>query len=194
MFDRVAEQIAGRIFAGNDFDDEKKEVVIYGLSQLLTGIFNLITILVIGIAYGMPIQAVIFTITYILLRIYAGGYHADTPVRCYVFSVVMIMLVLSGIKWLKLSKQLYLMSSVVCGLFVFFLSPVDNVNKRLDDKEYMIYGRTARVIVTLELILILVFYQLNARDICIAIEYAIITMCMMLVLGKVKNREEHEKV
>ncbi|MBQ9885332.1 MAG: accessory gene regulator B family protein [Lachnospiraceae bacterium] len=194
MFDRVAEQIAGRIFAGNDFDDEKKEVVIYGLSQLLTGIFNLITILVIGIAYGMPIQAVIFTITYILLRIYAGGYHADTPVRCYVFSVVMIMLVLSGIKWLKLSKQLYLMSSVVCGLFVFFLSPVDNVNKRLDDKEYMIYGRMARVIVTLELILILVFYQLNARDICIAIEYAIITMCMMLVLGKVKNREEHEKV
>jgi len=194
MFDRVAEQIAGRIFAGNDFDDEKKEVVIYGLSQLLTGIFNLITILVIGIAYGMPIQAVIFTITYILLRIYAGGYHADTPVRCYVFSVVMIMLVLSGIKWIKLSKLLYLMLSIVCSLFVFFLSPVDNVNKRLDDKEYMIYGRMARVIVTLELILILVFYQLNARDICIAIEYAIITMCMMLVLGKVKNREEHEKV
>ena len=85
------------------------------------------------------------------------------------------------------------MLSIICGLFIFFLSLVDNVNKRLDDKEYMVYGRMARVIVALELILILVFYQLNARNICIAMEYAIITVCMMLVLGKKRIRKGVDK-
>ena len=67
-----------------------KEVCAYGLRQIFSTIFNAGTMLLIGFLMQMLIEAILFTVIYIPVRVYAGGYHASTPQRCWAFSAIML--------------------------------------------------------------------------------------------------------
>ena len=58
--------------------------------------------IIIGLLFNMICESIIFMVSYSILRIYAGGYHASTPIRCYLFSIVMIvavLLLMKSIPW-----------------------------------------------------------------------------------------------
>ena len=83
------------IFIKNDIIDEKdKEIYIYGLSQGIIMIFNIITVIIIGMILNMLFLSILFIATYIPIRVYAGGFHCRTQAKCYIFSVIMQITVL----------------------------------------------------------------------------------------------------
>ena len=66
---------------------------------------NISSALIIGLIFGKFFEAAVFIVAYCSLRSFAGGYHAKTPLRCYVFSVIMLIIVLVGINPEKPSKD-----------------------------------------------------------------------------------------
>lgn len=97
--------------------------------------------LIIGWIFGVVLEIAAFMAAYIPLRSFTGGYHAKTPLRCYFFSVVMLIIVSIGIKYYSAPDLAYVIA-FLAGLFiVVILSPIEDKNKPLDETENKIYKK-----------------------------------------------------
>ena len=90
MFEKVSVAITKVLEDKKIIQSSTKEVFAYGLRQIFSTILNAGTMLLIGFLMQMLIEAILFTVIYIPVRVYAGGYHASTPQRCWAFSAIML--------------------------------------------------------------------------------------------------------
>ena len=82
---------------------------------------------------------------------------------------------------------------VVDGLVVFLLSPVEDRNKRLDEKEHHVYHIRAIVVMTIEMIVAMLLFALHFTQFVLVLEIAWCSLAVMLLLGKGKNVFENKK-
>lgn len=188
MLKSVSSKIANTFESKGIIQKSDKEICAYGLRQMILSVLNLSTTIIIGLLMGRFACAMIFTIAYIPLRIYAGGYHASTPKRCWAFSALMLIAALCIIKytpllWLKYLTPLSLLSIAV----IILLSPVEDVNKPLDDKEHQVYRLRAVIVMFIEIIAFTVFLIFKLEIFFISMEMSWFTLSVILIIGKIKN-------
>lgn len=172
----------------NIIEEEDKEIYSYGFNQILFIMLNFITILIIGILFNMLFETIIFMSTYIPIRIYAGGYHARTQTKCYIFSVFMLISALCIIKLQWISNILTLiLLSVVCSIIILSLSPVEDKNKILDEKEIEIYKKRTIKNLIIILVFLIVSLILNKITISSYICTSLLFNTIMLIFGKIYN-------
>lgn len=100
LFARLSHKIADNLVRSNVIKEEDAEIYIYGINQILVSVLNVSSALIIGCIFGAVPEIAVFMATYIPLRTFAGGYHAKTPTRCYILSLIIIIIVLVGIKYI----------------------------------------------------------------------------------------------
>ena len=76
--ERILNKIMSFILKNNDLDNDKAEIIRYGLEIVITKLFFIVIILIIGLIMNCIIESVAFAVSLSLLRQYGGGYHADT--------------------------------------------------------------------------------------------------------------------
>lgn len=102
--------------------------------------------LIIGWIFGVVPEIAVFMATYIPLRSFAGGYHAKTPIRCYIFSVILLIIVSSCMKYIFIAEWVYYAILATAALVVLILAPVEDKNKPLDETEHKVYKRRTMLI------------------------------------------------
>lgn len=127
---------------------DDRELYVYGFNQGLTILLNLVTTLGIGLLFGSTVQLVVFMVAYIPLRSYTGGYHARTPLKCYMISIIMLIAVSICLRCIALNHWWYWILVVPSILLIVFLSPVEDKNKPLDEIEVTVY-RKRTIIITM---------------------------------------------
>lgn len=187
MFEVLSERITEWLLANKTIPREDKEIYRYGIQQGLFTLLNFGTTVIIGLVFGLLWESMLFMTAYIPLRSYAGGYHAKTAVRCYFFSIVMM----STVLWV-MGHVMY--SGLVCGSLtaisaglIWFLVPVEDKNKPLDDTEKVVYRRRARKIVLTESILSFWAVVCHREFLGMCMTLVLCVMVLMLLLGKRKN-------
>lgn len=95
---------------------------------------------------GIVWQSIFFLFCFSALRKYAGGYHADTPIRCYFLSFITLFIALMGIKILQCDDNVGILIQTINLLIIIFLSPIDSVVHRLEYEEKKEYGTRAKKI------------------------------------------------
>ena len=100
MFVKISEQITEKLLKENIISTDNRALYCYGIRNGLIMMMNLVTVVIIGIILNQVISGIVFMSLYMPLRTFAGGYHARTPERCYVFSVILIFAVLLAINYL----------------------------------------------------------------------------------------------
>ena len=143
--------------------------------------------MIIGMVFGMLLESILFMVAYIPLRSYAGGYHAKTAVRCYFFSIVMISAVLWVMRYVMYSGLICGCLTAISGSVIWFLVPVEDRNKPLDDVEKVVYRKRARGMVLAESILLLFAILCNGERLGMCITLVLCVLALMLLLGKWKN-------
>ncbi|MBE5938505.1 MAG: hypothetical protein E7265_10815 [Lachnospiraceae bacterium] len=68
---------------------EDVECYRYGLELLISTIINFILTVVVSLIFGRLYSFLPFTIVYVPMRLYAGGYHAKNHFRCILFSTAL---------------------------------------------------------------------------------------------------------
>lgn len=119
----------------------------YGLKNGAALLTSTLTILIIGLLMGTPLEGVVFLLAFWTLRRYAGGYHCEGQLACYVFSTAITVLVLAAGRSLAASGDMLsaLNLGVIGALLILGLSPVEARNKPLDDLERKVYrGRALK--------------------------------------------------
>ena len=177
MFVRLSKRIVRHCCKGEGSDEN--ELYIFGVNQFLNMLLNILTALFIGILFGETLQIVLFMLAYIPLRSYAGGWHSRTPLRCYIFSVIMLIAVSVSMKNLSGAEWIY---------YFILAAPVEDRNKPLDEIEHKVYKRRTVIITASELIIALMLKLLISDNLFVAVIYSFAVLSLMLIAGKVKNR------
>ncbi len=159
----------------------------FGLEQGFWMVLNLATAVALSAAWGMLAEGLCFMAAYMPLRIYAGGYHARTPLRCYGGGMVLVaaaLLMMREISWGVGSGALIMM---LAGVLLWILAPVADENKPLSSRERHVYVRRARWIAATEIAVALLAGLAGWQMILGSVSTMFIIMAVMLVLGNLRN-------
>lgn len=184
---KLSQKIGDDLVRSNVIEAEDAEIYIYGINQILVSVVNVLSALIIGLILGTFFEVIVFMAAYIPLRIFAGGYHAKTPLRCYIYSLIMLVIVSIGLKYLHIEMWGYYAVLLAAVLIVFVLSPIEDKNKPLDDLEYKVYKRRAIIIAAIELTVSVLLRLIGLDNLFIASVYSFAALSFMLVAGKAKN-------
>lgn len=184
MIGVFADKITKCFAENNIIPYEDREIYTYGLHQGIVMIINILTFILIGISFRMIWESLMFMIFYIPLRTYAGGYHAKTPTSCYILSIFMIILVLLAVKTVSWAISIIIGISLLSGIIIFALSPVEDNNKPLSGSQVIRYRQMARAILAIELIGIAVLLYGGYSNVALPMVLSIATVSIMVVLGK----------
>lgn len=121
--------------------EDQKQVFEFGLSQAIFMCLNYLAVILIGIFANELYSLFVFSVSYLLLRPYAGGYHASSKMRCFVISIIMFSMVAFIPKYLYFEFYVYLLMIVVSTGLMLVLSPIEDNHKPLDEIERRVYKK-----------------------------------------------------
>lgn len=125
-------------------DDE--ELYAYGFFMILSYLIFFFIALSIGFILRIPIESVVFYMTFCIIRNYAGGIHANTETKCTVFTTISIAVSLILIK-LLVTYNLIITSSVMmvlASICLFAFAPLSNEQKEIDENARLRFRKTTR--------------------------------------------------
>lgn len=194
MLDGWVQTIIKKLLSNGTIQEENKALYVYGLKQGIMMIMNCIVALLIGLAFGMLMNSLLFLVFYVPLRSYAGGYHARTQVKCNIYSALLIVVYLFVLKFIPLISGLHLIIGLVSSILILALAPVGDINKPLDETEMRVYKKRLRIILFIEVSILSLFVILEFNKAAMGIALALALLVCMLVLGRIINIKYHRKV
>jgi accessory gene regulator B len=118
------------------------------------------------------------------IRIFVGGYHADTYFGCLIMSfATFLAIILLGEYFVNNPLQILVLLILSIALVIAF-APVDNINKRIKSKERRKNLKYCSIIITL--LLSCLCYLLPHKFLATAM-LSIIGAVLMMIVGKVNN-------
>lgn len=135
MLNKMAVKITDKLVLKKIVSDDMADIYIYGFELLISFFFSTIGVLIIGIILGRFLQTLMFLATFILLRSFTGGYHANTYAVCSLvtFSLFGVVLLLTEFSFVPL--YLYLILGLVGTAIMLLLVPIEHPNKKLSDDQ-----------------------------------------------------------
>lgn len=161
--------------------EEETEIYQFGMVCLALKLIHIISYLCIAICLKMLPESIVVGCVLIPLRRSAGGYHAKTRIRCYMFSCFYVFIILCVIK-IVTNQLVWWVALALADIIIFYKSPIDNDNKRLDKKEIDYYRKKSRYIlifINLCCILLVVF---NLFHIAILLICGVSAAAILLVI------------
>lgn len=188
MFVKLADNIVKWMLSNQIIEEKKAVICRWGISHILDTVFNIATFLIIGILFNMPFETIIFTIGYIPLRIYAGGYHAKTPFRCWCVSNIILAVSLEIVQNAENCYIAFGIVSLIAVVVLITLMPVEDLHKPLDQNDRKKYKKHGAAILAAEICLSVFFVLLHYSQISLVLNSIWILLSVMLILGKIKNK------
>lgn len=191
LFAKLAHKIGNNLVNSQIIKAEDIEIYIYGINQILVSILNIASALILGAIFGVFYEIAVFMAAYIPLRTFAGGYHAKTPLRCYVFSMIMLAIVSVGLRYFCIADEAYYVILVISIVVILILSPVEDKNKPLNEIEHKIYKKRTAIIVAAELVIYLILKIVRLDHLSEVIIYSFAVLSFMLIAGKIKKEAKY---
>ena len=185
----MSEKIASSIGKNS----EEIEIIQYGLHQAFFMLINFITIIICGLLLQELIfSLVLFTAIY-FIRPYAGGYHADTEIRCYFLSVgVMNLAMMCRHIWSGTESTFYCIYWIA-GIFIWINAPVTNPRNKLSETEIAAYANKTKMYLIIFSVLFVLAVFGKKQILLDGILYATLCIAMAMISGKVKYSRKLEQ-
>lgn len=188
MKERI-EKYSSNLISQISTSKEDREVLEYGLHQSLMILLNLLSVLICGFFWKLLLFGLLLFLTLFFLRPYAGGFHADTEIRCYMVSIGIINLVMAGVKFINMSDSIMIILYMGSFLVIWKNAPVVNSINPLENIEILKYSQKAkRIIIGYSLIAGFGIYLQNSI-IYEPIFYGMLITALSDLIGKYKYRE-----
>ncbi len=170
-------------------DDESYDIVRFGAEILIMKIIFLIVIILVGFLTSSLTEIIFFMLAFQPSRMYCGGYHADTKIRCAISSVLLMIsvVILSKVIPLYILPILSIIAFVFSCTVILFLAPLGSANKPLDEDEKTVYKKRARFILIIILIVAVITFIMQAYKCFFMLALGLLAESFLLVLEKIKG-------
>lgn len=117
--------------------DDEFEIYVYGFDLLFTTMLSVVSILILASALSSFLDGIIFILIFFVMRMFVGGYHAETHWGCFIVTNVTFCISLF------FYRVLYRLSLYNC-IFIFLISvgcifcwaPIVHPNQPLTAEKY----------------------------------------------------------
>jgi len=192
MLERFSEQLTDLLLMKGIIDNENREIYTYGFVALFSTVINIIIVLTIGIIAGIALESIFFILMFGILRMYCGGYHAETHVSCILIFTGIYGTAMITARLLPVEAGAFF--SIIAGTFSFvvilLLAPIEHKNKPFIDDEETKFRKISRIIASMELIsiyLITAFFT-TAIKAAVLISLAMLSVTFILFLAKATEK------
>lgn len=181
MIDRFIEKMITLLNQNGVINESEIELYYFGFNRLFLFCINITTTIAIGIACNMVWQSILFSLSYIPLRRYAGGYHAKSSKQCFWWSVLLILISLQLIRNIHELHGVVIFLALLSVFIIFKKAPVESENKPLRNAEKNAFKKKTRRILISEIVIVMVF-SIVYIEAAICLVVAILCVAFMLIL------------
>lgn len=192
----ISGTIADTLWTQGIIQEEDIDTCRYGLDVFISSALEIASILIIAAFVGNFLEAVLLFTAFIPLRVYAGGYHADTKLKCYLISlgVYGIFTVVMNILPQGLYSAVNLLIAVFSLIMILIAAPVIHKNKAVNDIERKHYRKFSIWICSVEtaaILLLTAIFPKSPYIVSLAIGQAAVTISMIaaIVKGKIVDNK-----
>jgi len=160
MIEKLARKFTVMFVKNGLVKEENQYIYTYGAELLISGLLSTITVLILGIVLGRLIETLLLMIPFYFIRIYAGGYHAETYRNCLLsFTIGFIVILISTDLLIQFKLDYIVMYlAFIAAMVIFVIAPIEDHSRPLTVNERTKYNRIAKVLVTLFLIIAEIMY------------------------------------
>jgi len=182
MFRKFSEWAVAYAIRLGYIKEEEQEEYTYGLDLIMSVIASDLTMLIIGIIMKMIPQVIVFVFMYKFIRKYTGGFHCETALS----SSTMCICVLLAIKYLPYNLGVYIVATVLSIGVLFAISPIEAINKPLEEIEVKVFGKRARIVLCITLVIFGVICAFGLTEMVKTMAISVVDILLFAVMGKIK--------
>lgn len=185
MIDEWCKRISNHIC----INQNEREIIQYGLNQFFWMLLNFFAIAISGVLWHEFCFSILGFLEIYFLRPYAGGYHADTEIKCCMVSVgiVNIAMLLRKTNVFSLNSMFMIYTCFICVIVLF--SPVDNPIHPLSKADSRLYAKRSRQLVFGYSCLLALSVMLQSVVLRDSIIYTILIVGVSVLTGKWKYKK-----
>ena len=179
--------LANTIIKKSKLSEEDVVVASYGLTKMLALVEDMLFTVFLGSILSIVWESIIFQISFISLRLYAGGCHSKTELRCIIHSGFVTVACLMVVKLIPDGYEKLWFITLGISVIIGTIAPVEAKNKPLSKNERIInHYKTIITLITLNVFVIAdlifkwgVFYK--------ATTVAVSGVLMLMLVGIIEN-------
>lgn len=139
----------------------------YGLDVLISSILEVFSIFIISAFVGNFFKTLVFFAAFVPLRIYAGGYHASTRLRCFLISIAVYVIFTFILSYLpnKAYETVNILCMLLSSIAVIAFAPVIHSNKSVNEIETEYYRNISITICVIEISIIFILTMITRDNI-----------------------------
>lgn len=189
MIKQLSQRLAKSIVSSGAGKGHSAAAIGFGLELLLTYFFGTSILVIISMLCHQPIAWLLFILGFAPLRTTAGGFHAKSHLSCFIISACLFILSLASsflVSWIRGTP---LTIALITLILVYYWSPVQAKNKKLNDDQISKNRRKSLIISIVNAVLAFVFCMMNVDSALINLYFMGIAMAAAsLIIAKIKTR------
>lgn len=155
MLQRIANSLTDKLEKAGAIAPERRAVYIYGFELIISTVSGMAAVfLIAALGFHRPLEGIIFLAATILLRIYSGGYHADTYLRCFIItslSFAVVMILYEALIYFEVNAWIVIGIALIAGIYIWKKIPVTHPNQPLSEKRIKECRKKGRGILVIEM-------------------------------------------
>ena len=189
MIADFAEKISNTMVDRGIVQKEDVELYQYGIENSITVAGNLLASVLFGILTGRLGVVLVFLLFYSTLRTYSGGVHCKSKLGCFILSMLILLVPVFSYEWVMemVTFPVIFAMGVIAIVVILVLSPVESINKPLDDEERKYYKRISHCIVTLQGCVLAFLYCMDIYEYFYAGYSSMVLVAVFMIFGKIST-------
>ncbi len=170
MMEKCANIIADWLISCKVVEETDKELYSYAVHSILLSLSPLALAIGFGICMGCVRQSVMIIMPFVIIRKFSGGYHTKHAWSCLIWSCLLLLLCITISFYIKCGWEIALVT-VGAAVSLILNSPIDNVNRELDQEEHHRYKKITTVLVLVFALTTVLLFEcrLYTYSLCISI-------------------------
>lgn len=173
---------------------EEKHIYTYCFEVVISSILAWGSVICIALFTDTLVQTAFYLAGFFLFRSFAGGYHADTHLGCYVLSILAYSFFLLVVAIFPAMH--YLAAVVVFQIFAFILlwlfSPVDHKNNPFSDELKMLLRKKVKILLIVFSMLVLLLIYYNYTHLAFYLSYGCLQAAISVAVAYILKRKEEK--
>lgn len=185
-----AEKISKEMVDKGIVPKEDAELYQYGIENGITVAGNLLASVLFGILMERLGVVLVFLLFYSTLRSYSGGVHCKSKLGCFILSLLILFVPVFSYEWVMevIMFPILIAFGVIAIVVILILSPVESINKPLEDEERKYYKRISHCIVALQGCVLAFLYCIDLYEYFYAGYCSVILVAIFMILGKISTK------
>lgn len=190
MIGRLSEKAAKWMSRKNYIDAEDEDVYNYGFFWLINIIEFFLLSVICGIVFKVIPGAIAFFISFLLLRLFGGGYHMDSETKCQISSLIIFAVCIFSVRLANTAVSAFAVTvaGILLSPVILIFCPVEFNSQDIVGNQLKAYKKICRIITAVILVLSAAAYFFKLYKISAGLSFGVIAESLLCTIGLIYNR------